>query len=107
MSKLIYNQLANHKLFNKSVKFGLKRIKLALELLGNPERKLKNVINVIGESGKLQFEFFISKKQQIAMGGKLASIASKKGLSDISNLIVGKSLKSTSKYGSPIIPKSL
>ena len=52
MSKLIYNQLANHKLFNKSVKFGLKRIKLALELLGNPERKLKNVINVIGESGK-------------------------------------------------------
>ena len=52
MSKLIYNQLANHKLFNKSVKFGLKRIKLALRLLGNPERKLKNVINVIGESGK-------------------------------------------------------
>ncbi len=52
MSKLIYNQLANHKLFNKSVKFGLKRIKLALSLLGNPERKLKNVINVIGESGK-------------------------------------------------------
>ena len=52
MSKLIYNQLANHKLFNKSVKFGLKRIKLALSLLENPERKLKNVINVIGESGK-------------------------------------------------------
>ena len=52
MSKLIYNQLANHKLFNKSVKFGLKRIKLALKLLGNPERKLKNVIQVLGESGK-------------------------------------------------------
>ena len=52
MSKLIYNQLVNHKLFNKSVKFGLKRIKLALSLLGNPERKLKNIINVIGESGK-------------------------------------------------------
>ena len=52
MSKLIYNQLANHKLFNKSVKFGLNRIKLALKLLGNPERKLNNVINVIGESGK-------------------------------------------------------
>ena len=44
MSKLIYNQLANHKLFNKSVKFGLKRIKLALSLLGNPEKKLKNVL---------------------------------------------------------------
>ena len=52
MSKLIYNQLANHKKFNKSVKFGLKRIKIALGLLGHPEKKLKNVINVIGESGK-------------------------------------------------------
>tara|TARA_A100001015_G_C14964529_1_gene702343 strand:- start:421 stop:1677 length:1257 start_codon:yes stop_codon:yes gene_type:complete len=52
MSKLIYNQLANHKKFNKSVKFGLKRIKIALSLLGHPEKKLKNVINVIGESGK-------------------------------------------------------
>ena len=49
MSKLIYNQLANHKLFNKSVKFGLKRINLALKLLGNPERKLNNVICVLGE----------------------------------------------------------
>ena len=48
----LYNQLANHKLFNKSVKFGLKRIKLALSLLGHPERKLKNVINILGESGK-------------------------------------------------------
>ena len=52
MSRLIYNQLANHKLFNKSVKFGLKRIKLALNLLGHPEKKLKNIISVIGESGK-------------------------------------------------------
>ncbi len=48
----LYKQLANHKLFNKSVKFGLKRIKLALSLLGHPERKLKNVINIVGESGK-------------------------------------------------------
>lgn len=48
----LYNQLANHKLFNKSIKFGLKRIKLALTLLGHPERKLKNVINILGESGK-------------------------------------------------------
>ncbi len=48
----LYNQLANHKLFNKSINFGLKRIKLALSLLGHPERKLKNVISVIGESGK-------------------------------------------------------
>ena len=48
----LYNQLANHKLFKKSVNFGLKRIKLALTLLGHPEKKLKNVISVIGESGK-------------------------------------------------------
>ena len=48
----LYNQLANHKLFNKSVNFGLKRIKLALNFLGHPEKKLKNVISVIGESGK-------------------------------------------------------
>ena len=52
MSKLIYNQLENHKKFNQSVKFGLKRINIALGLLGHPEKKLKNVINVIGESGK-------------------------------------------------------
>ena len=48
----LYKQLANHKVFNKSVNFGLKRIKLALNLLGHPEKKLKNVISVIGESGK-------------------------------------------------------
>tara|TARA_B100000941_G_scaffold280251_1_gene246499 strand:+ start:391 stop:1653 length:1263 start_codon:yes stop_codon:yes gene_type:complete len=48
----LYKQLANHKLFNKSVNFGLRRIKLALTLLGNPERKLKNIISIIGESGK-------------------------------------------------------
>ena len=48
----LYNQLANHKLFSKSVNFGLKRIKLALGLLGHPEKRLKNVISVIGESGK-------------------------------------------------------
>ena len=48
----LYRQLANHKLFNKSVKFGLTRIKLALKKLDHPEKKLKNVISVLGESGK-------------------------------------------------------
>ena len=48
----LYKLLAKHKLFDKSVNFGLKRIKLALNLLDNPEKKLKNVISVIGESGK-------------------------------------------------------
>ena len=44
----LYKQLAKHKLFNKSVNFNLNRIKLALDLLGRPERKLKNVISVLG-----------------------------------------------------------
>ena len=48
----LYNQLANHKLFNKTINFDLKRIKLALKSLGNPEKKLNNVINILGESGK-------------------------------------------------------
>ena len=48
----LYNQLANHKLFRKSVNFGHTRIKLALKLLNHPEKKLKNIISVIGESGK-------------------------------------------------------
>ena len=68
MSKLIYQHLARHKLFNKSVKFGLKRIKLALRLLDHPERKLKNVIHVVGESGKFttlsSLKFFIEANNQ-------------------------------------------
>ena len=51
-SSTIYKKLVNHKLFNKKIKFGLKNIKLALKLLGNPEKKLNNVINILGESGK-------------------------------------------------------
>ena len=65
----LYKQLANHKLFNKSVKFGLKRIKLALSLLEYPEKKLKNVISIIGESGKFTTLFslksFIEANNQI------------------------------------------
>jgi folylpolyglutamate synthase/dihydrofolate synthase len=48
----LYNQLANHKLFHKSINFGLKRIKLALKKLDHPEKKLSNVINILGSSGK-------------------------------------------------------
>ena len=40
-SNAIYSQLANHSLFNKRIKFGLKRIKLALSKLGHPEKKNK------------------------------------------------------------------
>ena len=48
----LYKQLANHKLFNKTINFNLKRIKLVLKKLGHPERKLNNVINFLGSSGK-------------------------------------------------------
>ena len=47
------------------------------------------------ESNKLVFEFYISKSQKRTLEGKLSSIAEKKGFSDISQFIAGKSLKST------------
>ena len=48
----LYKQLANYKLFNKTINFDLKRIKLILKKLEHPERKLNNVINFIGSTGK-------------------------------------------------------
>ena len=48
----LYKQLANHKLFNKTINFDLKRIKFTLKKLGHPEKKLNNVINFLGSSGK-------------------------------------------------------
>ena len=48
----LYKQLANHKLFNKTINFDLKRIKLVLKKLNHPERKLNNIINFLGSSGK-------------------------------------------------------
>ena len=64
----LYNQLAKSKLFNKSIKFDLKRIKLVLKKLGNPEKKLKNVINVIGSDGKYSLltslKYFIEENKQ-------------------------------------------
>ena len=49
----LYKQLANHKLFNKTINFDLKRIKLVLKKLDHPERKLKNVVNFPLEPRKL------------------------------------------------------
>ena len=48
----LYNQLAKSKLVSKSINFDLKRIKLILKKLDNPEKELKNVINIIGSDGK-------------------------------------------------------
>ncbi len=48
----LYKQLASHKLFTKNINFDLTRIKLVLKKLNNPEKKLNNVINFLGSSGK-------------------------------------------------------
>ena len=77
----LYNQLANNKLFKKSVNFGLKRIKFALTLLGHPEKKLKNVISVIGESGK--FTTLTSLKSFIEANKKTVTAHISPSLRDI------------------------
>ena len=70
MSKSInlYNQLARNNLFKKTINFNLKRIKLVLKKLGHPEKKLKNVINIIGSDGKFSvltsLKFFIEANNQ-------------------------------------------
>ena len=53
----LYRQLADHKLFNKNINFNLKRIKLVLKKLNHPEKKLNNVINILGSSGKFSTLF--------------------------------------------------
>ncbi len=64
----LYRLLANHSLFNKKIHFGLERIKLALSKLGHPEKKLSNVIQVIGSDGKYShltcLKFFIEANNQ-------------------------------------------
>ncbi len=64
----LYKRLANHKLFNKTINFDLKRIKLVLKKLGHPERKLNNVINFLGSSGKFttlhSLKYFIEANNQ-------------------------------------------
>ena len=64
----LYNQLAKNKLFSKTINFNLKRIKLVLQKLNHPEKKLKNVINVIGSDGKYSLltslKYFIEANNQ-------------------------------------------
>ncbi len=81
MSKSINLYRYLNKNFNKSVKFGLQRIKLALRLLGNPERKLNNVIQVLGESGK--FTTLYSLKSFIEANGQTTTMHISPSLKDI------------------------
>ena len=48
----LYKQLAKSKIVKNIINFDLTRIKMVLFKLGNPEKKLRNVINVIGSDGK-------------------------------------------------------
>ena len=107
----LYKQLANHKLFNKSVNFGLKRIKLALDLLGHPEKKLKNVISVIGESGKFttlfSLKLFIeSNKQKVTthISPSLRDIRERFYMGDkyLSHMEIKKTIKQIEKLNIPL-----
>ena len=77
----LYNLLVNHKLFNKSINFGLERIKLVLKKLNHPERKLNNVINFLGSSGK--FSTLFSLKYFIEANNQRASAYISPSLKDI------------------------
>ena len=70
-SNALYSQLVKNNQFGKSINFGLKRIKLILKKLDNPEKKLKNVINIIGSDGK--YSLLTSLKYFIEASGKRTS----------------------------------
>ena len=77
----LYKQLANHKLFNKTINFNLKRIKLVLKKLDHPEKKLNNVINFLGSSGK--FSTLFSVKSFIEANGQSVTAYISPSLRDI------------------------
>jgi len=77
----LYKQLANHKLFNKTINFNLKRIKLVLRKLNHPEKKLINVINFLGSSGK--FSTLFSVKSFIEANGQTVTAYISPSIKDI------------------------
>ena len=111
MSQSIYNQLANHKLFNKKINFGLERIKLALMKLDAPEKKLSRVIQVIGSDGKFTLlsclKFFIeSNKQTVAthISPSLKDIKERFWMGDryLTHLEIRKTIKKIEKLKIPL-----
>ena len=68
-SEIYYNQL--QKKYSRRITLGLSRIKKALKLLGNPEKKLKRPINIIGSDGK--FSCLTSLKYFIEANGQSTS----------------------------------
>ncbi len=67
-STSLYKLLAKKKQFRKTINFDLTRIKLALTKLGSPEKKLRNVINILGSDGKYtvlnSLKHFIEENKQ-------------------------------------------
>ena len=77
----LYKLLSNHKLFNKNINFNLNRIKLVLKKLDHPEKKLNNVINFLGSSGK--FSTLFSVKSFIEANNQSATAYISPSLKDI------------------------
>ncbi len=77
----LYNQLAKKKLFQQKVNFNLQRIKTVLNLLKNPEKKLSNVVNIIGSDGK--FSLLNSLKSFLEADGKKVSAFISPSLKDL------------------------
>ncbi len=65
-SEIYYKNL--QKKYSRRITLGLSRIKKALKLLGNPEKKLKRPINIIGSDGKFScltsLKYFIEANKQ-------------------------------------------
>ena len=65
-SEIYYNQL--QKKYSRRITLGLSRIKKALKLLGNPEKKLKKPMNILGSDGKYSclrsLQYFIEANKQ-------------------------------------------
>ena len=94
-STQLYNQLLNHKLFSKTINFNLSRIKLALNKLDHPEKKLQNVIQIIGSDGK--FSVLRSLRYFIEENKQTVSTHVSPSLIDIQAILDGKEYLSYSK----------
>lgn len=82
--------------WSNSVSISIKDGKGTIHVKGGYEGKPSIIATAEdSESSKVQFEFYVSKTQKRTMDQKLSNIAGKKGFSEISDVISGKSLKST------------
>ena len=82
--------------WSNTINMVLKDGRGTVHIKGGDEGKSSIVVSAENsESKKLSFEFYISKTQKKTLNEKLSRIAEKKGYSDVSQFITGKSLKST------------